>query len=347
MQIQNKKGIFDVKYKVNYGNHVGVFPKSVFDVISRAGGVELKVLLGICSSEGSVDTKKLAKLISCAESDVKDAISFWRGAGIIEPCDDKEAKSEAVSVEVQEKPSKAKPEGKSAVTEVKSEEKKLKSANELPKYSSEELADILETRENIVSLINECQNIIGKVFNLKEISVIIGLIDYLGLDPEYILILLTYCVSIDKKSLHYVETTAFSLYDAGITEAGQLTEEIRRRELAASSEGQIRKIFGIGARAFTSKEKKFIYTWLNDMRYTVEIVTKAYEVSANATGKASFPYTNAVLERWNSENLRTIEEIEAAERQKEQGNAQGAAEQNGSFDTDDFFAAAVRRSLGG
>ena len=104
MQIQNNKGIFDVKYKVNYGNHVGVFPKSVFDVISRAGGVELKVLLGICSSEGSIDTKKLSKLISCAESDVKDAISFWRGAGIIEPCDDKATKGEAVAVEAQEKP---------------------------------------------------------------------------------------------------------------------------------------------------------------------------------------------------------------------------------------------------
>jgi DnaD/phage-associated family protein len=222
------------------------------------------------------------------------------------------------------------------------QEKKLKKSNELPRYTSEELAVILESREDIVSLINESQNIIGKVFNLKEISVIIGLIDYLGLDSEYILILLTYCVSIDKKSLHYIESTAFSLYDAGVTEPAQLTEEIRRRELAASSEGQIRKIFGIGTRAFTSKEKKFIYSWLNDMRYTVEIITRAYEVSANATGKASFPYTNAVLERWNSENLRTLEEIEAADKK----NQESAANDFSSFDTDDFFAAAVRRSLG-
>ena len=335
-----------MKYKINYGNHVGVFPKSVFDVMSRAGGVELKVLLGICSTEGSIDVKKLSKLISCSEGDVKDAISFWRGAGIIELCDDKSAKEEPVAYEAEQKPKKAKPD-KAAPVEEKSEDKKLKRDNELPKYSSEELADILETRENVVSLINECQNIIGKVFNLKEISVLIGLIDYLGLDPEYILILLTYCVSIDKKSLHYVESTAFSLYDAGITEASQLTEEIRRRELAASNEGKIRKLFGIGARAFTSKEKKFIYAWLNDMKYNIDVITKAYEVAANATGNASLPYTNAVLERWNSENLRTIEEIEESEKQRAQGKEQSATEQSGSFDTDDFFAAAVRRSLGG
>lgn len=332
-----------MKYKINYGNGVGVFPKSVFDVIARTGSVELKVLLGVCSLEGSVDIKKLSKLISCTESDVKDAISFWRGAGIIEVLDG-EAKTEAEAEDVAVVTASKKKENDAPAAPEKSEdkEKKLKKSNELPRYTSEELAVILESREDIVSLINESQNIIGKVFNLKEISVIIGLIDYLGLDSEYILILLTYCVSIDKKSLHYIESTAFSLYDAGVTEPAQLTEEIRRRELAASSEGQIRKIFGIGTRAFTSKEKKFIYSWLNDMRYTVEIITRAYEVSANATGKASFPYTNAVLERWNSENLRTLEEIEAADKK----NQESTANDGSSFDTDDFFAAAVRRSLG-
>ncbi len=334
-----------MKYKINYGNGVGVFPKSVFDVIARAGGVELKVLLGVCSLEGSVDIKKLAKLISCPESDVKDAISFWRGAGVIDVLDG-EARSE-VEVEKQEKTIPAtqkQSENNIPKAEKKDDEsvKKIKRSSELPRYTSEELAGILESREDIVSLINESQNIIGKVFNLKEISVIIGLIDYLGLDSEYVLILLTYCVSIDKKSLHYIESTAFSLYDAGVTEPAQLTEEIRRRELAASSEGQIRRIFGIGTRAFTSKEKKFIYSWLNDMRYTVEIITRAYEVAANATGKASFPYTNAVLERWNSENLRTLEEIEVADKK----NQEQSSNDGGSFDTDDFFAAAVRRSLG-
>ena len=332
-----------MKYKINYGNGVGVFPKSVFDVIARTGSVELKVLLGVCSLEGSVDIKKLAKLISCPESDVKDAISFWRGAGIIEVLDGETKAEFEVKNDAQVTALKRSEKMSPAVEEKGGEqEKKLKKSNELPRYTSEELAGILESREDIVSLINESQNIIGKVFNLKEISVIIGLIDYLGLDSEYVLILLTYCVSIDKKSLHYIESTAFSLYDAGVTEPAQLTEEIRRRELAASSEGQIRKIFGIGTRAFTSKEKKFIYSWLNDMRYTVEIITRAYEVSANATGKASFPYTNAVLERWNSENLRTLEEIEAADKK----NQESAANDGSSFDTDDFFAAAVRRSLG-
>ena len=330
-----------MKYKINYGNQVAVVPKAALDAIARSGEIELKVLLCLCASEGKVDVKKLSKQIGAGEEDIKSALSFWRGTGVIEP----DGKDEKIPDEKERVSVKADPKAEVENTDgEKKAEKKIKSANELPHYSSEELAGILETRGEIVSLINECQNIMGKVFNVKEISVIIGLIDYLGLDSEYVLVLMTYCVAIGKKSLHYVETTAFSLYDAGITEGAQLAEELRKRELAASSEGQIRKIFGIGARAFTSKEKKFIYAWLNDMKYNVEIITKAYEVAANATGKASLPYTNAVLERWNAEGLRTIEEIEAADSAKAENDKSGT--ENGSFDTDDFFAAAVRRSLG-
>ena len=77
------------------------------------------------------------------------------------------------------------------------------------------------------------------------------------------------------------------------------------------------------------------------MEYSVEIIQKAYEVTADATGKGSFAYANAVLERWNAEGLRTVESIEAS-----YANKGEEAPTPGSFDTDSFFEAAVRRSLG-
>jgi DnaD/phage-associated family protein len=155
------------------------------------------------------------------------------------------------------------------------------------------------------------------------------------------MMLLTYCASIGKKTLHYAEKTAFALYDMGITDAAQLSEELKRRESVAHAEGKIRSLFGIGARAFTTKEKKFISSWINDMNYSIEIIEKAYEVTADATGNASMPYANSILERWNAASLRTLEEIEESYK-----TGQGKAAKEGSFDTDSFFEAAVRRSLG-
>ena len=111
---------------------------------------------------------------------------------------------------------------------------------------------------------------------------------------------------------------------------------------AADAEGRIRSLFGVGERAFTTKEKKFISAWINDMGYSIEIIEKAYEVTADATGKGSIPYANSVLERWFAAGLRTLEEIEDSYR-----SGDGDKPHEGSFDTDSFFEAAVRRSLSG
>ena len=329
-----------MKYKINYGSRVSVIPESAIEALPRAGVNDLKVLISLCAQNGTVDAKKLSKLISCGEDEVRESLSFWRGTGVIEATDGKED-------------DKAGNEGRKAATEISQTEKKaedkavapqkkLRGADELPKYTSDQLADILEKRQETAALIDECQRIMGKVFNIKEINVLMGLVDYLELDYEYIMMLLTYCVSIGKKTLHYAEKLAFALYDEGITQGEQLAEELRRREASAGAEGKIRSLFGIGERAFTTKEKKFISSWINDMGYSIEIIEKAYEVTADATGKGSFAYANSILERWNAAGLRTLEEIEESYK-----SGEGASKPTtGSFDTDSFFEAAVKRSLG-
>ena len=327
-----------MKYKINYGSRVAVMPEGAIESLARAGEADLRVLVALCYYGGRADMKKLSKKTSCSEEQIRESLSFWRGAGVIEQGDVKETaeavESAPVSVE-KEMP---------AVAEEKpvAAPKKLRGTDELPRYTSDELADLLEKRADTAALIDECQRIMGKVFNIKEINVLMGLVDYLELDFEYIMMLLTYCVSLGKKTLHYAEKLAFALYDAGITTGEMLAEELRRRESASDAEGNIRRLFGVGERAFTTKEKKFISAWINDMGYSIEIIEKAYEVTADATGKGSFPYANTVLERWFAAGLRTLEEIEDSYKS---GNTDKPI--NGSFDTDSFFEAAVRRSLGG
>lgn len=326
-----------MKYLINYGTGAAVFPEKALDIITRAGANDLRVLMYICSVKGSFDIKKLSGKVGCTEEEARESLSFWRGAGIIELAD-KNASVEATKDEAPDEKSAEQTAQKESLTE----EKKLRREDELPHYTSDELANILEERKETATLIDECQNIMGKVFNVKEINVLMGLLDYLGLDCEYIMILLTYCVSIGKKTLHYAEKTAFALYDAGITTSVQLAEELKRREAAADAETKIRSLFGVGERAFTTKEKRFISVWINDMSFSVEIIEKAYEVTADATGKGSFAYANSVLERWYAEGLRSIEQIERSYKKND-----GQKPIQGSFDTDSFFEAAVKRSLGG
>ncbi len=318
-----------MKYLLNYGNKVVSVPHVAVDAMQRASATDLKVLIMLCSNDGKLDEKKAARQLALAEDEIRAAVAFWRGAGVIslgdgtaenttERCEEKVAEVEKTSP---------------------AEAKKLRPSESLPGYSTEELANVLESRSDAAALIDECQRIAGKVFNVKEINVLVGLLDYLGLESDYVMMLLTYCVGMGKKSLHYVEKTAFGLYDAGITTGDQLAEELRRREAAAEAEGKIRSLFGVGERAFTTKEKKFISAWINELGYSVEIIQRAYEIAADATGKSSMPYANSVLERWNAAGLRTLEDIEAS-------YEKGDAPKEGSFDTDSFFDAAVKRALG-
>ena len=326
-----------MKYRLNYGASVGAFPKSALDVIKRAGESELKILLCLCAVEGNADEKKLSKMSGVSAENTREALSFWRGAGVIENADGEDATSTEEVSASEEVKAEANTEAKA---EAKPKKKKLERNDELPNYTSEQISNLLEERKDTVTLINECQNIVGKIFNVHEINILLGLLDYLTLDFEYIMVLLTYCVGIGKKTLHYAEKLAFALYDEGICTADQLSEELRRRERAAADEGKIRSLFGIGARAFTSKEKKFIAAWTGEMGYGLDVITKAYEVTADATGNASFPYANTVLERWHADGLRTLEDIEKSYKKDDVSGA-GA---NSTFDTDSFFDAAIRRA---
>ena len=66
------------------------------------------------------------------------------------------------------------------------------------------------------------------------------------------------------------------------------------------------------------------------------------EVAGHTIGKASIPYANSILERWHAEGYHTVEEIERAiaeyRRQKDGDKS--------SFNADDFWEAALKRSYG-
>ena len=220
---------------------------------------------------------------------------------------------------------------------------RLRHADELPVYSSEELAGLLEQRESLRLLIDEAQNIFGKMFTMHEVNLLVGMVDYLGLDGEYILVLLAHCRRMEMKSLRAVERYAISLLDQGVDTAAGLEARVQALEAAHTLEGQVRAMFGLKSRALTGREKKFISAWLG-FGYGEEIVRRAYEITVNSTGGASLSYANAILERWNAEGLRTAQEIDARLQAEREAKA-GRAAPGSSFDTDDFFEAALRRSF--
>ena len=325
-----------MKYRLNYGTGASTIPSSVSTILDRAGLCDLKTLIYLSTAGGECEAEDIAAAIDSSVDEVNMSLAFLRGAGVVvSDSQKKAARSAAKKTAPKEE---AKTESKE---EKKTFEPKVKArADKLPEYTAKELAGILEKRDEVALLIAEGQRILGKIFTVHEVNLLIGLSDYLGLENDFILMLLKHCAEIGKKTLHYVEKTAISLYDMGITTAAELSAELERREAFSNTEGHIRRIFGIGTRNLTAKEKREISSWVNDMRCPIEVIEKAYEVTCDATGKPSLHYANSVIERWHAEGLLTIDQIEASYKNND------ARDTGSSFETDEFFEAAVRRSLG-
>ena len=323
-----------MEWKWNYGQGVLTLPASVLE--ADATPEQLRVLLWL-ASDPSLFTKpaQLAKLAGCERDATGEILRFWQDAGILTSGREadlptKPAKKAGNVKKTAEKPA---PAAKPAMV--------LARADELPNYSSTQLADLLEKDQSLQLLVDEAQQVWGKVFNPYEVQLLVGLADFLKLDNEYILLLLAHCKRTEKRSMRDVERYALRLSDDGITTAAALEEFVRKAEARFTLQGKIRSMFGLGSRSFTAKENKMLDAW-NSYGYGEDIIRRAYEITVGAIHEPSLPYTNSILERWHSEGLNTAEQIDArldAEREKK-----GQTPREGSFDTDDFFEAALRRS---
>lgn len=324
--------------KLNFQQDVLVLPASVLSCCADANDAAMRVLLWLASDLSLAEKpKQLAKLADCDPKSLKSILQFWKMYGVLSDSAEEAVATMATVTETTEKGEKS----------AKKEQKPhLRRADELPNYTSVEIASLLEERASVRVLVDEAQQILGKIFNPTEVNILIGMLDYLGMSEECVMLLLAHCKRIEKTGMRSIEKYAIVLADKGILTPDAMEEEIRRVELMHSFEGQVRTLFGMQKRSLTTRESKMLAAWMS-FGYDIEIVREAYEMTVNATNDASLPYANSILERWNAENLHTLEEIRAANEAEKAKKAakKGAAELGNSFDTDDFFEAALKRSF--
>lgn len=300
-------------------------PKELMGRIKGITEYELKVLVAIAylDAEGKSDVSEddIATLSGVDSQKVRDAMQFWRGAGLI-------------SLD-------------SSGESIQKEEKNTLQKDDIPHYSGQEIADLYEKNKEIPLLVEECQRIAGKIFNPHEINKIVSLYDYLGLSASYILTVFAYCAQKGKTTVHYIEKTAFNLYNEGVDSDEALEEYMQNKQRYDGVEGVIRRLFGLGKRALGVKENAIVKNLADVWKFGEDIIEHAYEATVNGTFTPSIPYMGKILENWYNAGYTTLEEIKNAELEyRRSKNTQNEPEKNeaDSFDTDDFFEAALRRS---
>ena len=374
-----------MKLNFKFGSAVTVIPTVAADKIisGAATAAETAVLLAIAAAP-ELETENDAEyyqMISDATGldtdEVSSAIAFWRGASVISIAGKtksavgratpsvKTATEAATVVEntaddAVNPPKTADSEPtKTAEVDVgiaTAPKKKALLRESLPKYDPTTISEICGRDGGMLAaVIDQCQQIFERMFNPTEVSVIVGLNDHLGFEPEYIL---TLCAYYSKKKpkckLSYIETIAYGLWNDGITTVPELEAHIKNMELYDGVAGSLRRLMGIGGRALTQKENGCINHWVQDLGYSNDIIEYCYEVTVNSAKEFSFDYANTVMDGWYSSGVRTLEDaIKASEahkadnRRKYSNGASSGGITESSFDGDDFLALAIKRSTDG
>lgn len=297
--------------------------KPMLNKIKSASETELKVLLfaaAVAAEKGIFDENDIQKLSGLDTTEIVIALQFWRGAEVLVMASDNDAVVTAIPEKALQK-------------------------NDTPTYSGEEISKLFDEKGELRLLVDECQKIAGKVFNPHEINKIVSLYDYLGLSSEYILSVYAYCKSKNKTTVHYIEKTAFNLYNEGVDTDEKLQEYLKRKEEFDSVAGNIRRIFGLGSRALTKKEEDLIKKWTELYCYDVDIIEYSYELTINAIEKPSLSYAGKIMENWFKAGVKTLDEAKNSESDYKNANRpQDKDTGSSSFDTDEFFEAALKRS---
>ncbi len=336
--------------------------RAALSAVPRALREEL-ALLTVLALQGdlllSYDTKlsKIAELAGISTAAAEAAIQFWRGAGVLTFTEEQpSAQSTPALFGTVAAPADAKPADSSSAanTEPSSAAKPALQSDTSYTYTGKELEALLnENGSSLRRLIEECQNIAEKLFNPLEINKIVYLADGLGLEQEHILLLFAYCKQNGKTAVPYVEKTAINLYNEGVDTLQKLESYIREKERAASFEGKIRTLFGIGERTFTKNEKKYFQTWRNEWDISPELAAHAYQICVDNRGSLSMPYIHRILQNWHEAGITTVEAANAAhEAFTKSGGASThrakestpASQTGGSFETEEFIELALKRS---
>ena len=291
-------------YQINYGNHVFAVPSEVTDYYLRMASVtQLRVLLLILRhSESEVTAEQIAGFLQIEEEEVNEAVQFWTQTSILHkpmltlsgfpasqsmmPFAAPVLKSEAKQTTDLQEP--APPE---------MVQKSSKDVHPTPT----EIAEAIEASSDLATLFSLSEKALGKPLTHTDQCSLLWMHEYLCIPDSVILMLLHYCVEMEKYSVAYTESIAIDWYNRGILTTEAAEAEIGRMTAAHTFTGEIRRMFQM-AKKPTRNQQAVIDKW-QAAGYPMELIEYAYETTIENIDKLEFKYIDKILEELGANGI--------------------------------------------
>lgn len=228
--------------------------------------------LMLCSSRKECSSEIIAQKLGLLESDVLLAMKYW------------DEKTNMVS--------EPKPVPKQEIT-------------------VDNLAQDVEENEELRQMLSLAQEVLGKTLTTSDTKTLYWIYSNLNMPIEVILVLLEYCVSINKRNMSYIEQVALSWSECGINTLEEADSFMREQSQKEQSYTSLKRIFGINSRDLTNIEQNYLKTWTSVYNMSEEMIALAYEYCILRINKLSFPYMDRIIENWFENGIRTIADAES------------------------------------
>ncbi len=300
-------------YELNMGiwNSVFAVPSEIVDkYIDKSNECEIKVLLYLLrTGNKKSNICELSKILNFSEEKVQKALEAWAVRGIIKSFD------KAHICEFQ-KGGTAHDGGKVSLQADK------KSYTRYQRPDRLYIANRMKSSEDINSLMQEAQVILGRPLSSGDLGSLLVLHDNEGLPVDVILMLLQYAVSVGKTGIRYIEKMGINWAEQGIDNLEKAEKKIINLNQVNSNWKKFESIIGIDHRAPTAREEEAVMRWISDWNYSDELIKEAYDRCVNANGKYILKYMDSIIKRWHSQGVFTIEQalMENNKRRFKSGN---------------------------
>ena len=247
--------------------------------------------------EGQEDVSNaaIAEALDILETDVSKAWRYWKRVGLVH--------SEGKGVLVFD----AMPENASASREAEKEQpKETQDKSKLAPMKN--IAKAMGINPKMKETVTMAEQLLKKPLSQREVTGLYSFMQEYSMTQEMILVLLEYCVTIDKTNFSYIEKVAENWYEQGIKTLDEATKVLNRVLKEARMQKKCKKIFGL-ERELSQTELNYIARWVSELSMSEAMIKTAYEKTVNNTGKISMPYMNTILKSWYEKGIKTVSQI--------------------------------------
>ncbi len=182
--------------------------------------------------------------------------------------------------------------------------------------------DSFRAQKELKSLLFIAEQYLGKTLTKTDMDAITYFYDTLGMSADLIEYLIESCVENGHKSIHYIQKVAISWFEDGVSTVA----EARQRSMNYNKNCYaVMNAFGLKNRAPGEAELAYIKKWSEEFGFTLDIILEACNRTITATHQPSFEYTDSILQKWHTRQVRKIQDIAALDAAFQKERSRSAA----------------------